>query len=126
MHKLVILIIAVFIGFSSCKSNKQEAGEQTSADSLSITKENWGKAGDQDVDLYTLKNKNGVTIKIMNYGGIITEISTKDKNDSLANIVLGFDSIGPYTRTHPFFGVLVGRYANRIGAAKFKLRRKRI
>ena len=120
MNRLIILLVSVFIGFSSCKSSKQEATQQ-STDSLSITKTNWGKAGQQDVFLYTLTNKNAVTVKITNFGGIVTEIYTKDKNDSLANIVLGFDSIGPYTRNHPFFGALVGRYANRIGAAKFTL-----
>lgn len=120
MNKLIILFIVVFIGFTSCKSNKQEVADQK-ADSLSISKESWGKAGEQEVFLYTLKNKNAVTVKITNFGGIVTEIHTKDKNDSLANIVLGFDSIGSYIGTHPSFGILVGRYANRIAGAKFKL-----
>lgn len=123
MNKLITLFIVACIGFASCKSGKQEASVQKT-DSLSITKESWGKAGDQDVFLYTLKNKNALTVKITTYGGIVTAINAKDKNDSIANIVLGFDSIGEYTGKHPFFGALVGRYANRIRGAKFKLEGK--
>jgi aldose 1-epimerase len=120
MNRLIVFIFIAAIGFTSCKSGKQEISGKTT-DSLSISKDNWGKAGDQDVFLYTLKNKNAVTVKITNFGGIVTEIHTKDKNDSLANIVLGFDSIQPYIEKHPSFGIIVGRYANRIGNASFKL-----
>lgn len=123
MNRLVILSMLVFIGFTACKSNKQEATQQKT-DSLSISKISWGKVDQQEVFLYTLTNKNAMKVTITNYGGIVTSIFTKDKNDSLANVVLGFDSLSSYVKPNPYFGTLVGRYANRIGGAKFSLEGK--
>ena len=71
--------------------------------------------------LYTLKNEMDHVVKITNYGGIITEIHTPDKNGKLGNIVLGFDNLDQYLEGHPFFGALVGRYGNRIANAQFSL-----
>ena len=119
MKRTLILFMLVFIIFS-CKNNRQEPVQQKN-DSLSITRVSWGRIGEQEVFLYTLTNKNAVKIDITNFGGIITSIYTKDKNDSLANIALGFDSLTNYIGENPFFGATVGRYANRIGKASFKL-----
>ena len=57
----------------------------------------------------------------MNYGGIIRAIEVPDRNGEQANINLGFDTLEPYLGRHPFFGALVGRFANRIGKARFSL-----
>lgn len=76
------------------------------------------------VDLYTLTNDHGVVVKITNYGGIITSIQTPDRNGQFDDIVLGFDTLEEYLGPHPFFGVLVGRYANRIAEGKFTLKGK--
>ena len=74
------------------------------------------------VTLYTLANQKGVTVKIMNYGGIIQSVVAPDRNGHKADIVLGFDSLDEYIEHNsPFFGALVGRYANRIAHAKFSL-----
>ncbi len=43
-----------------------------------IMKEIWGKVDNKDVFLYSLKNKNGIVVKITNYGGIITSILVPD------------------------------------------------
>ncbi|NNF36310.1 MAG: galactose-1-epimerase, partial [Saprospiraceae bacterium] len=75
----------------------------------------------ETVHLFTLKNASGMEVKITNYGGIITSIQVPDKNGSFDNVVLGFDSLEGYTKFHPYFGAIVGRYANRIGEALFKL-----
>lgn len=122
MNRLIILFIMVSLGLSSCKSGRPQ--DTKPSDSLTISKVQWGKAENKDVFLFTLANKNAVSVKITNFGGIVTEINTRDKNDSLANIVLGFDSLAPYTGKHPYFGSIVGRYANRIGNAKFILNGK--
>jgi aldose 1-epimerase len=83
----------------------------------------------EKVFLYTLRNDNGVTIKITNYGGIITSIETPDKNGKKENIVLGFKSLqdyfsDQYIKNCPYFGGIVGRYANRIAKGKFTLEGK--
>lgn len=80
----------------------------------------------EKVFLYTLRNDNGVTIKITNYGGIVTSIETPDKNGQKANIVLGFKSFQDYISDFyiencPYFGCIVGRFANRIAKGKFTI-----
>ncbi len=81
------------------------------------------KPGKQ-VKLFTLTNKNGITVKITNYGGIITSIKTPDKNGKTGEIVLGYDNLKGYLKDSPYFGAIVGRYANRIANGEFKLNGK--
>ena len=73
------------------------------------------------VELYTLTNTHGIQVRAITYGGIIVSVETPDKNGRLADITLGFDTLAGYLAKNPFFGALVGRYANRIGNAKFTL-----
>jgi aldose 1-epimerase len=71
--------------------------------------------------LFTLTNDNKVSISILNYGGIIQSIMVPDRNDELADIALGFDELDDYLNGNPYFGALIGRYGNRIGAGEFTL-----
>ena len=70
---------------------------------------------------YTLRNRQGSSIKIINFGGIITEWLMRDKNGQLADVVLGFDSLEPYLQNGPYFGALIGRVGNRIAQGRFTL-----
>lgn len=89
---------------------------------VNINSQNWGQTPDgTPVKLYTLTNANGLTAKITNYGAIVTEMHTPDRDGQMADIVLGFDNIEGYTAGHPYFGSIVGRCANRIALGKFKL-----
>lgn len=88
---------------------------------MSITKEPFGKVGDKTVDLFTLENKNGVIVKITNFGGIVTQLYTTDKKGKSENIVLGFDDLNSYQGDHPYFGAIIGRVGNRIAHGKFSL-----
>ncbi len=90
-------------------------------DSLSFSKTKFGTTPDGDVNLFSLKNKNGMEVKITNFGGIITSIIVPDKNGKMADVVLGFDNIEQYLEPHPYFGAIIGRYGNRIAKGKFKL-----
>ena len=88
---------------------------------VSIMKSNFGKLGDKDVLLYTLTNNHGITVKITNYGGIITEILMPAKDGKNGNIVLGYDNLKSYVENSPYFGAMVGRFANRIAWGEFTL-----
>jgi len=89
---------------------------------MTINVESFGKTPDgQEVDLYTLANINGIRAKITNYGAILVSLEVPDKDSKPADITLGFDKLDGYIPRHPYFGATVGRYANRIGGAKFKL-----
>ena len=75
-----------------------------------------------DVSHFILKNKNGIEVKILNYGATITHIQVPDWKGISGDVVLGFDSARDYlTTAHPYFGCVVGRYANRIANGWFVL-----
>lgn len=75
----------------------------------------------REAHLFVFKNANGTTLKFTNYGCLVTELHTKDRHGKLGNVVLGFDNLPRYLQGHPFFGVVAGRYANRIAKGKFTL-----
>ena len=89
-----------------------------------ITQSEFGVVDGKPVQLYTLKNKNGLVLKITNYGAIITEFEVPDKTGKLADVVLGFSDVDGYVKASPYFGATVGRVANRIKNAKFDLEGK--
>ena len=98
-----------------------ENGKSTHAKS-SIDKSSFGKLKNgQAVDLYTLKNNEGMTVAISNYGGTIVSWTAPDKNDKYEDITLGCDSVNGYEKGVPYFGALIGRYGNRIAKGKFSL-----
>lgn len=87
-----------------------------------VKKEDFGKtANGQPVSLFTLTNTHGLEARITNYGGIVVSLKVPDRNGHLDDIVLGFDSPDGYATTSQYFGALIGRYANRIGKARFAL-----
>jgi aldose 1-epimerase len=87
-----------------------------------VTKTSFGVMPDSTkVDLYTLVNHSGITMKVTNYGGIITSLMVPDKNGKTTDIVLGYDSLSGYLAKTPYFGALIGRYGNRIAKGKFTL-----
>ncbi|HEY1406578.1 MAG TPA: aldose epimerase family protein [Spirochaetota bacterium] len=88
---------------------------------MEIQKSVFGRTNEgTEVHLFALKN-NDMTVKITNYGGIVTSILVPDKQGNIADVALGFDNLDSYLKGHPFFGALVGRYGNRIANAKFTL-----
>ena len=92
----------------------------------SIRKQKFGEMPDgRAVDLYTLTNSRGLEARIMTYGGTLVSLHTPDRDGALADVVLGFDELSPYLGEHPYFGCLVGRYANRITGGSFRLNGKR-
>jgi aldose 1-epimerase len=73
------------------------------------------------VDLYTLRNKQGMEVHITNYGGIITSLTAPDRKGQYADVVLGYDSLAEYEKGKSYFGALIGRYGNRIAKGRFAL-----
>lgn len=133
LFSAVVLGAALFIG-GGCQQHhgdhemKAEAGESRKVESHmssatgGITKSDFGKTKDgKSVELYTLTSGKGMTVKIMTYGAIITEIHAPDRTGKDADVVLGFASLDKYLAGHPFFGAVAGRYANRIAKGKFML-----
>lgn len=89
---------------------------------LSVAEAPFGKLpSGEATTLYTLTNANGVVVKVTNFGGVITSISTPDKTGKMGDIVLGFDNVDGYLQNKSYFGALIGRYGNRIGNAQFAI-----
>ena len=124
MKLKTFIALAVGIVFlQSCTSKKTENNQTT--DSLTVNKIKktvFGTLPDgRVVDQYTLKNANGMEVKISNYGGVITHWTAPDKDGKFEDIVLGFDSLAGYFTPPPYFGAIIGRYGNRIAKGKFTL-----
>ena len=89
--------------------------------------ETFGSTKDGDpINLYTLNNNNLIEIKLINYGGIITNIKVPDLNNNYTDIVLGYDNLENYLRNLNYFGAIIGRCTNRIENAEFELDEKKI
>lgn len=89
---------------------------------MSITKRFYGNtASGIPVDIFTLKNSKGTTVEITNFGGIIVSLMVPDKEGKLDDVVLGYDKLAGYEKKGPYFGAIIGRYANRIGNSRFEL-----
>jgi aldose 1-epimerase len=89
---------------------------------MKISSEHFGFHPDnREVLLFTLANDNGVTIKIINYGGTIISLSVPDKNGNPADIVMGLPAWKDWIENPYYFNCLVGRTCNRIRGAKFSI-----
>ena len=108
-----------------CQVVTGASGEQARPDRSAepgVRREPFGKTSDgTPVEIFTLTNKNGVQVRAMTFGAIITSVRVPDRNGTFADVVLGFDTLEPYTRDHPYFGAVAGRYGNRIAGAQFSL-----
>lgn len=87
-----------------------------------LTEEPFGTTpSGEAVRRFTLRNRVGLTVRALDYGGTITSIVTPDREGRPADIVLGFDALEPYLACNGYFGALVGRYCNRIARGRFTL-----
>jgi len=117
------LIVALILIMTGCNSGKkgETAGEQKNL-KCKVEKSLFGITPEGDsAMLYTLRNETDISVTITNYGGIITDIHTPDRDGKTTNIALGFDNLEQYLEGHPYFGAIVGRYGNRIAKAQFSL-----
>jgi aldose 1-epimerase len=88
----------------------------------SVTRASFGRMPDgRPVDVFTLTNASGMQVRALTYGGIIEAIRVPDRDGRLGDVTLGFDSLNGYLTSSPYFGAIVGRYANRIARGRFTL-----
>jgi len=120
MKKLVLIGISCVIAGSGigfligCASLSKSSG--------TITEAPFGQTSDgTPVKMFTLRNQNGMEARILTYGGIVQSLKAPDKNGSLGDVVLGYDTLDGYLTNSPYFGALIGRYGNRIAKGNFSL-----
>lgn len=92
---------------------------------MGVIKKNFGvtKAGEK-ATLYTMTNRNGMQVSVSDFGAVIVEIITPDRDGKLADVNLGYDNVSGYEKNAPGYGSFLGRVANRIAGAKYTINGK--
>jgi aldose 1-epimerase len=114
-----IAVLAVVVALLAGNASGAPRGHRPT-----ITKEVFGFTPDhQRVDRYTLTNSHDMQVKIITYGGIAQSVRVPDRRGRMANVALGFATLDDYISTgnSPYFGAIIGRYANRIAKGTFTL-----
>lgn len=87
-----------------------------------VSKKRFGQTAEgTPVDAYRLTNSGGMEAVITTYGGIVVSLKAPDRNGEFADVVLGFDTLEEYLASSRYFGVIAGRFANRIAGGQFSL-----
>ena len=116
----VSVLLGVVVAFPAAASTTHQRWHKGGG--VTVTKAPYGTLDDgRAIDQYTLSNHSGMTVKIITYGGIVTEIDTPDRHGKTADVALGFDNLADYVAKSPYFGAIIGRYANRIAKGTFSL-----
>ncbi len=112
MKNLISALILVFA--ISCTCEKKQDIQLIDAHNFSKT------INGKEVSLFTLKNKNGLTAQITNFGGRVVSLWVPDKNGTFADVSIGYNNLDAYiNNTETFYGALIGRYGNRICKGQF-------
>lgn len=121
---LIVSVVAVVATSGLVRSSGQTVALAGPQGQGSFAKMDFGKTPEgTPVEMYVLSNGK-MTVKVITYGAIVTEINVPDRNGKLADVVLGFESLEGYLGGHPYFGAATGRVANRIAKARFTLEGK--
>jgi aldose 1-epimerase len=117
--RVAILILTLMVGMRVDDELQRGGGEKPIR---GVNRAAFGQTRDgRAIEMYTLTNANGLEMRAMTYGGIITSLKVPDRLGQFDDIVLGFDAIDGYLKDPPYFGAIVGRYGNRIANAQFTL-----
>jgi aldose 1-epimerase len=112
----------IAVGLSLLAVQDRATARPNQTATMKLEEKEFGKMPDGTaVKLFTLRNRNGMVAKVTPYGAIITELHVPDRQGQVTNVVLGFDHLERYLQGHPAFGATIGRFANRIGNARFTL-----
>ena len=110
MHKTLVMLATVGAVTGS-----------VSAHAASAARETVGEVAGAKVEAITLSNAKGVKARILSYGATLQSLIAPDRNGKPADVVLGYDDLAGYVEKPNYFGVTVGRYANRIAKGQFAL-----
>jgi len=111
-----VLALTLLVAFALVSCSQKTVKSKISSEAFNK------KVDGKQVELFTLRNKNGLEMSVTNYGGRIVSLMVPDRGGNLEDIVLGYDNINDYLNSNEqYFGAAVGRYGNRIANGTFKL-----
>lgn len=111
---LAVVLCFMFLLCAGCRT--KDGGKAT------MEKRGFGKTADgSEVELYVLRNANGVEATLTNYGAALVSLKVPDKNGKFGDVVLGYEGVEGYVGDKAFIGATIGRYGNRIAKGQFKL-----
>ncbi len=119
-YQSILTAVALLSTAIACsqKPTQEQVKEEIN---LMIKAEQVAEHNGQAVNHYVLDNGT-MQVELSNYGGLVFKIIAPDKNGTMENITLTFDSVPEFiTKANPFFGATAGRVANRIGKGQFEL-----
>ena len=121
--KQTFYTLIVFLVVMACQPKKDVTNENMEKISaFNVFQKHFGVLPEGDsVVQFIISNSNGMEVRILNYGGIVTHLMVPDKAGKVEDVVLGYDNLEGYLTLTPYFGALVGRYGNRIAKGKFTL-----
>jgi len=106
----------------SAPDNSHETASEHKPSMPPVQTEPFGKTQDgREITKYILSNNNGLSVSVINYGAIVTEVNVPDRDGNFENVILGFENLQGYEGDDPYFGAICGRYANRIALGKFTI-----
>jgi aldose 1-epimerase len=122
MAAMALGLLATACSPSNKESAQNMSGTDQPGEGITISSEPFGELPDgRKVTRWTLANKSGASLTIMDLGATILTLNVPDRAGKLDDVVFGFDSAAPYLTDSPYFGAVVGRFANRIAKGKFTL-----
>ena len=119
MKTKVAVLILIMVMAMTAPGGGPLGQERTMAAYVEIKQEQFQKDVDgKRVDLYTLRNGNGMVVKITNQGAKIVQLLVPDRNNQLGDVVLGYDTLDQFMAGRASMGAIIGRYANRIAKGR--------
>ena len=89
---------------------------------ISVLSEEFGRTKEgRKVTAFILRNGNGMSVKVLDYGCTIQSIIVPDKSGAPVDVVLGYDELASYENGSCYYGATIGRYANRLGGGVYTL-----
>ena len=89
---------------------------------MSVSVRPFGLTGNgEQVHAYTIANESGAAVTLLDYGATVQSLYVPNAQGGLTDVVLGYDSVSDYESHDAYLGATVGRFANRIGMARFSL-----
>ncbi|WAJ71836.1 aldose epimerase family protein [Catenovulum adriaticum] len=126
LQKLAILLA---ISLAGCGQANQSIEQQAKQNPQPAQKDQqpivdvkvWGETNGKQINLYTIKNKNGMSVSVSNWGAYVQSLIVPDKNGRLEDVILGYDTWPEYYNDCCYSGPIVGRFGNRIAKGQFTI-----